>query len=514
MKSTILTLQSAFDLKRIIYACGFADLLVFVLLIPLSYGIAVVSPFGKPETQEIAVLQHLAEPFEILGHRPAEAVRECLSGNSVFADRAIRTIIYALLLFVSTILYLFLVFTLRRNATLINEQVISLLFKMSVSFAVVNLFIYPMFTQDFWLSVAWGRMIVEGQNPYYQFFTTEALAGLPLLDFPIRMTYGPLWAIISAGLAFLSQRNVVLEFFAFKLVLALFWILSLGIIRKILVDSHPIRRALAICLFGWLPLSFHLTIGEGHNDIAMVFFLLLWMYLRTRSQALLSPLVLTASALIKYVTLPLIALEVIHACWSRRMLTPPRYLAMLLLSVLFAVIAFAPFWRDLNFFNSVSEMQDWVWFTPAHAIQAVGKWLGIPGFGLLSKFVLPAFLVIVFTYIIRYLFSPEFPKLADLTLAVLCAILFTLVGHVWPWFIIWILAPAAVAKSSALLRVVTSVAMVGPFLHLYWLLASGWDNLEYGSMAFYGLVAGVILIMTYGNQLAGRAKKLIPQLAT
>src|SRR5207253_5037793 len=54
-----------------------------------------------------------------------------------------------------------------------------LLLQWSYGFAAVCALAFPVFTQDLWLSAAWGRMIAAGMNPFHTLFTPESLAGLP-----------------------------------------------------------------------------------------------------------------------------------------------------------------------------------------------------------------------------------------------------------------------------------------------------------------------------------------------
>lgn len=499
METTLLAPRSAADLRAIIYVCGVANLLAFAVLIPVSYGIAVVSPFGLRQEDKIAFLQKVLTPANDIGPFTVNGVRRYLSGDSPFASPAVRAVMCTVLLLVPTVTFLSVAAILRRNVGAVDETVVSLLFRMSIGFCIASVFAYPMFTQDFWLSVVWGRMILSGDNPYYRYFTPEALAGLPLLNFNIRMTYGPLWALVSAGLAFVCGRNAVLEFLCFKLVLAAAWILCLDLVRRILAGSPPGHRAVALCIAGWLPMSVHLSVGEGHNDIVMVALLMLWMLFVARNQDLLSPFALAASALIKYVTAPLAALELLRA-WSGRAVPRRAYLAAVLLSVVAAGVVLAPFWQGPGLFAAVVDMRDWEFFTPAHAIASIANWLHLPvSLGLVSNIIRVAFLGAILHYGLRYYRAPTFAGMAELTLAVLCAILFTQVGHVWPWFVLWIVVPAAIAGHSALLRFVIAVAVVTPFMDLYWLLAPGWDKLAYGSVAFYALAAGALLLFPRGG---------------
>ena len=63
MQSIFFTPQSTSDLKRVIYACGLANILAFGLLVPLTFALAVVTPFGVRQSEEIAAFHRLLERF-------------------------------------------------------------------------------------------------------------------------------------------------------------------------------------------------------------------------------------------------------------------------------------------------------------------------------------------------------------------------------------------------------------------------------------------------------------------
>lgn len=373
---------------------------------------------------------------------------------------------------------------------------VSRLFRFSLGFAAVSFFAYPIFTQDFWWYVSWARMLQAGQNPYYQIFGPEHRANIPIDDPSLLlMPYGPLWAVLATGLASLARKNLVLEFVLFKLTLTISWGMSLLLIRKILVGFSPGRRAMAMCVFGWLPASTHLSIAEGHNDVVMVLFLLLWMYLVARNQHALSPLALAASALIKYGTAPLVALELIHA-WSSNTLSRRRYLVTLFGSTLFVGVVFFFFWRGSEFFVGLTQVRGERIHSPAHVLYALATRFkaGVPWW-LVLNLVRAGFLAVVLWYAVRYRRKPDFLHFAALTLAALCAILFS-ASYVWPWYFIWLLAPAAIAAHSGLLRFVLPVALLSPLLSSPGLIAASRASMVRFGVVFYLLVGVGTLLMT------------------
>src|SRR5262249_22983496 len=159
------------------------------------------------------------------------------------------------------------------------------------------------FTQDMWLSAVWGRMISAGINPYYELFTPDNLIGLPLDHFAMVMSYGPLWGTISALVMVLSGGSVLAARILFKAVLAAAWLGSLILVQRITATRPARVGCLAVGMFGWAPASVSQSLAEGHNDIALVAFALLWMLLLLRGHRA-APVALVASALCKYVTAP------------------------------------------------------------------------------------------------------------------------------------------------------------------------------------------------------------------
>ncbi len=164
----------------------------------------------------------------------------------------------------------------------IDERTIASLYNWAFASIPVLVLAYPVFTQDIWLSAVWGRMAAMGTNPYSVPFTADAVANLPLDHFPMPMSYGPLWAVVSAVVMAFVGTSILGAFLIFKLLLAAAWIGSLMLLRRIGETDSPLDRSLAVVMLGWLPAGVGQTIAEGHNDIAMSCFALLWLYLLLR----------------------------------------------------------------------------------------------------------------------------------------------------------------------------------------------------------------------------------------
>ena len=132
-------------------------------------------------------------------------LRAYLSGETLLAHPYVRAAAFLIPMLTLTLAALLVLFAIRRRGT-VSAHAVTLMFRWALAFGAVNILIYPVMTQDFWLSVIWGRLAVGGVNPYYVRFQSAMLAGLPIVESGERMTYGPLWAWISAVVSALSAR--------------------------------------------------------------------------------------------------------------------------------------------------------------------------------------------------------------------------------------------------------------------------------------------------------------------
>ena len=157
--------------------------------------------------QAAALWRHEAAPrtqafFEALSaqlHPVLPFASGWLLENGAFATTWSIVLTYWIALAVASAAVLALVLSLLHRPEPAGAGLPRLLLQWSYGFAGVCALAFPVFTQDLWLSAAWGRMIAAGVNPFHTLFTPESLAGLPLDHFPMPMSYGPLWGLVSGG---------------------------------------------------------------------------------------------------------------------------------------------------------------------------------------------------------------------------------------------------------------------------------------------------------------------------
>ena len=350
--------------------------------------------------------------------------------------------------------------------------------------AALSLLAFPVFTQDFWLSPTWGRMIVQGHNIYYVDFTDEAARGLPLDHFPMRMAYGPLWGLFSASLMAVTGGYVLAIAILFKAVLAVAWFGAVWLIERLTLPQGPRAACVALVTIGWLPASVSQSLAEGHNDIAMVALFLLWWFLLRHGKGWPAQLALAASALCKYVSVSLFLVDAIHALRVER-LSFARYVIRIAPAGILIVAAFAPFFRSLEFFEGMRLIGSWHFMNLRDSFTVLGALLHLP----LAPLAMVAQLVFAVTaayYLWNSVLVPSPENFNRLFLAIMAFVTFAVSPHLWPWYLIWVLAPATLTPGWWLSRFVVGMSLIAPFTVAFWWVDGLEDNKDVGALVLYG----------------------------
>lgn len=168
---------------------------------------------------------------------------------------------------------------------------------------IILLFSFPAFSYDIFNYIATAKVTFFYQENPYLVMPIE-FSGEPMLKFMHAANkialYGPVWILLTLIPHFSGLGNIILTLFTFKLFMALFYLGTSWLIWR-LSD----RSASALAFFALNPLVVIETLNSGHNDIVMVFFTLLALYLLFSKKKLLSWGSLLISVGIKYTTLVL-----------------------------------------------------------------------------------------------------------------------------------------------------------------------------------------------------------------
>ena len=218
--------------------------------------------------------------------------------------------------------------------------------------AFVLLFEYPFGAADIFDNIIHGRILAYYHaNPFIQI-----PASFPYDPFYLYAgwhfspsAYGPLWELMAGGTARLAGQGFLNNVLAFKLLPGSFFVGCVLLTASLLRRTAPERALRGVWLLAWNPLALTETFGTGHNDAAMLFFILLAVWAFSRRAYTPGVVALTAGALIKYIPVLLlpaalwIALAELQG-WKRL-----RFLALAGTgSCALAMLAYAPFWQGLR----------------------------------------------------------------------------------------------------------------------------------------------------------------------
>lgn len=476
----------------------------FVLLatwcfgVALSYALAPFAPVESLQPARLAFLERMANaaPFG------RALLFNTAAGNSIFARPDVRAGVFLVTFAISATAFAAVVRLLVRSRDNPDPRVMRTLLWTAAAIATLAVLRYPAFTNDVWMSVAWGRMIVSGVNPYYRDFTADAMRGIPFQSFPLHMTYGPLWAMITAAMAWLARGSVLGAYFIQKALLAGAWLATVLVVKRLAERRSARHAAVAVCLFAWMPASAGYAIGEGHNDVVLALGVALFALGLLERRAILTGLALTASILVKYVSLPLVLLALLQTL--RRPAPERRRSALVWLGCLIAAaLSFAVFMRGPGFFASVETMRGWHFLTPATIVGYLLRLTGLPvPQWPFDAILLLALLGIAVKAMLAWSRQPDDANVTRAILALLAVVLFGVVGHVWPWFTMWLLPLAALEWEAPLVWPILAFVWSEPLLNLSWFMKPDLRLVEPLGAVAYSVAIAVTLYLLYRRRSA------------
>lgn len=191
----------------------------------------------------------------------------------------------------------------------------------AVLFFVILALTYPIGAGDVFDYMLGGRILAHYRvNPYTHsgadFLPDDPFAPYaPYFRHP--SYYGPLWTLFAAGANLLAGTGDLLtNLWAFKAIALAFYLADVGLIYLIMRGWRPERALGAAFLFAWNPLVLFETAVNAHNDVVMMAFVLLAVYLfqRRRYHGMIAAVV--ASALIKVGSAFLVPVFFLAALWA------------------------------------------------------------------------------------------------------------------------------------------------------------------------------------------------------
>jgi len=177
------------------------------------------------------------------------------------------------------------------------------------------LFAYPAFSYDLFNHMFSAKsVLLYHKNPYM--VTPLQFAGyeswLTFMRWThIVSTYSPLWIVVTLIPYFFGLGYFLLIMWNFKLLMAIFYILTLYSIWKILEKESDTVALSGIAVFAFNPLVIIESLVSAHNDIVMMGCAVFALYIFTRQKAVLSFFMLSVSVAVKLMTIVLIPMYIL-----------------------------------------------------------------------------------------------------------------------------------------------------------------------------------------------------------
>jgi hypothetical protein len=157
--------------------------------------------------------------------------------------------------------------------------------------------------------------------------------------------YGPLWTQFEAGIGRIAT-GIPAQVLSIKLVVVAFSVGTAAMIWLILGIVAPRSQFTGVLIYLWNPVVIVELAGEGHNDAAMLFFVLLSLWLVVRARQTASAASLAFGALVKIVAVMIAPLQLAYAWRTQRDRgrLAVGVAAGAVVAIAVAAFFYAPFW--------------------------------------------------------------------------------------------------------------------------------------------------------------------------
>lgn len=420
------------------------------------------------------------------------------------SNQGIQTLLYIIILLIITILYCIII---KRHKSmfknikslLIYVAIIASIYLLSISFTSSDVFYY----------LGIGR--IDGkynQNPYYttikQFVETDNNSDNLETDSVLNkgyknywsnttVVYGPMWTIICKIVANLSFGNIDFGLLVFRIFNIIIHILNCYLIYKI---SH--KKIFSI-LYGLNPYIFLEGIMCVHNDIFVIFFILLALYLLLIKKKISFAIIALAMATaIKYFAILLLPIFIIY--YFRKEKVPIRILKCIKYGLFFLIIVCIPYLlyiKDISVLAGILTQQSK--FAKNFYIIIITYCSPASMAKIINNSLLICFIITYLFCNVRLLLKKEikFGKEIKKYEYFIIAFLFLLITNFEPWYIMWIF-PLMLWQKSNHIKMIIQISIIAEFANSVFLAYS--ENWQYGIIYTVLMLLGITGCILYNNR--------------
>ncbi len=401
--------------------------------------------------------------------------------------------------FIVSILALFvlywLAFSLSRKET--GTATLPMVVGFGVLFALTMSLMYPVTATDIFGYIVRVRILtVHHANPFTAL--PSAFPQDPFFryiggwkDWPT--PYGPLFVLLGAVPSFLGSDSLMLNLLLFKGLSLASYMGNIALLYVILRQSAPKMIVPAILFYAWNPLVLFEALGNGHNDVAMMFFVLLAFYLMVTNHREAAVVALVASILVKYITVLLLPLILLYALnsypsWRTRLVFLARSLVA---SAILVVLVYSPFWQGRATLTGFLGQADiFISSLPTVIMLLLQQWFGTSASATVTKGLVGIAFLAIYLWLIKDL-KRSFQQYMLVGAEILFAYLVVACAQFESWYVIWPITLAALAVQGRITEQVTALSF-GALLSVA-LFAYVWPWTQAGFLTMN--VAAVSLIL-------------------
>jgi alpha-1,6-mannosyltransferase len=221
------------------------------------------------------------------------------------------------------------------------------------------LFIPPMLSRDIYSYSFYGRaMTVYHANPFLVKPISHPHDVLfPLIGWRFQPSdYGPLFNFLSFVISKAAGNNIASNVLGFKVFALVFYAASLPLVYTLTRRISPGRENLALAIAAWNPLLLLHMIGGGHNDSAMVFFVILGLLLYKKDHAVWGLISVVLAVMVKAVAALALLPYLVFFLRDQRGKVIPRVAEAAACVIVIPALFYLPFWKGLAIFKPLRKV--------------------------------------------------------------------------------------------------------------------------------------------------------------
>ncbi len=404
-------------------------------------------------------------------------------------------IISLLLLF--SIIYLMII---KKEKSIFKNKKSIIIFIAIISF--IFMIILPYLSSDiyYYIGDSWLNS-KYGENPYYttindlseRGITDEILNNTGYWKWrSVTSTYGPVWNFIASILSSLSFGKITIALFIFKISSLVIHILNSYIFGK-LTNSRKY-----ILLYGLNPLVLLETLSNVHNDIYLIFFILIALYFFIRKKNIILTIIFLAlSIATKYSTVLIVPFILIYYFRKYNIGKKLLYCILSGISIITIVILlYLPYYRDMSVFTNMLEINHRYSQSILALLYCLSKCNHI--FIFLTKIKLPIFALFYISIILHLLVKKNLSwKYAIKKYnIVMLVFIFLILTTFQKWYILWLL-PTIIWQNRNMRKIIIFLTIIAIIPSLIFFMI-GNDNfycgMFYSSIMIYLAIMYIIIV--------------------